>query len=73
MDDCKCGCGGQASNGNFLPGHDQKLRTKLEKEVGGVLGLEALVNAAKAYSYSETSVEEFKDAVRRLFAVSNRQ
>jgi hypothetical protein len=29
--------------GDFLPGHDQKLRSEIEKQVGGLLKLRELV------------------------------
>lgn len=71
MGDCKCGCGGPAIGGDFRPGHDQKLRAKLEREVGGILALQELVHGAKKYSCGETGKEEFENLVRRLFAAKN--
>jgi hypothetical protein len=41
--DCACGCGGRTRGGEFLPGHDQTLRTAIETQVGGLLELRALV------------------------------
>jgi hypothetical protein len=41
--DCACGCGGKMRGGEFLPGHDQILRTAIEAKVGGFLELRALV------------------------------
>lgn len=41
--DCACGCGGKTRGGEFLPGHDQTLRTAIEAKVGGLLELRALV------------------------------
>jgi hypothetical protein len=43
---CQCGCGESTQNGSFKPGHDQRLRTDLERRVGGILGLRDLVEAA---------------------------
>ena len=41
---CACGCGDTTrGSGAFLPGHDQKLRTAIERHVGGVLALRRLV------------------------------
>jgi len=68
MADCKCGCGNQANIGDFLPGHDQKLRVSLENEVGGLLSLQELVSAAKGYACGSKSMDEFVDLVRRIFA-----
>jgi hypothetical protein len=47
---CECGCGGETKGGKFLPGHDQKLRSKLEKDTGGLLPLRSLVEAARKYA-----------------------
>ena len=35
MAQCECGCG-QESEREFLPGHDQKLRTQLESRAGSL-------------------------------------
>jgi len=40
---CNCGCGETTAGGQFLPGHDQKLRIAIERKVGGLLELKALV------------------------------
>jgi len=41
---CACGCGHTTrGSGDFLPGHDQKLRTAIERHVGGVLVLRSIV------------------------------
>lgn len=40
--DCLCGCGRRTS-GKYCPGHDQKLRAAIEKAVGGLEALHALV------------------------------
>jgi len=73
MNNCKCGCGNQTGGGDFLPGHDQTLRTAIEHQVGGLLALQQLVNAAENYSRGETGTEEFENLVRRIFAAKNRR
>lgn len=41
---CACDCGEKVKPGStFKVGHDSKLRAKLEKKVGGLLNLKALV------------------------------
>ena len=41
---CACGCSEITNgSGDFLVGHDQKLRTAIERHVGGVLELRRLV------------------------------
>jgi len=64
MKSCECGCGEMAT-GTFLPGHDQKLRIALEQEVGGLLSLRSLVEAARAYASGEISDETFCQNVRQ--------
>lgn len=57
--DCACGCGGKTRGGEFLPGHDQTLRTAIEAEVGGLLQLQALVEKTlgRAIDVPETVFE----------------
>ena len=39
---CACGCG-TACAGQWVPGHDQKLRAAIEREVGGLVELRRIV------------------------------
>ncbi len=71
MNNCKCGCGNPASGRNFLPGHDQRLRTRLVDEVGGLFALQELVQSAKKYSCGEMDTEKFLNLIRRIFPVKN--
>ena len=68
MTNCGCGCGERTGGGLFRPGHDQKLRTALEHRVGGLVNLSRLVESAEQYSAGESSIEDFADTARRLFA-----
>ena len=44
MSACICGCGEWPnSDSRFLPGHNQKLRAKIEHAVGGLEALNELV------------------------------
>ena len=70
MAQCECGCG-QESTREFLPGHDQKLRTSLEAQVGGLLALRSLVTAAQSYAGGNSDGRSLLQTVRSLFA--NRQ
>lgn len=72
MASCECGCG-QESTREFLPGHDQKLRTRLEGRVGGLLKLRALVDAAESYAHGESPGYAFTQCVRSLFSVANQR
>jgi hypothetical protein len=70
MAQCECGCGSEAAS-EFLPGHDQRLRAALERQVGGVLELRALVKASAAYARGDTSDQTFTQAIRAIFAKVN--
>ena len=54
---CNCGCGGTPARGLFLPGHDQKLRTRLEEAVGGLQSLARLVDASEQYAAGKLPLE----------------
>jgi len=69
MGDCKCGCGKQAGNGNFIAGHSQVLTARLVNEVGGLFSLQELVRSAKEYSSGEKCQEELLGTIQRLFSV----
>jgi hypothetical protein len=56
------------ASGDFIAGHDQKLRARLEQEVGGLFVLEKLVSTAKRYAVGDLSGQEFEREVRRLLA-----
>lgn len=64
--DCHCGCK-QPANRNFLPGHDQKLRSELEKQVGSLLNLERLVALNRSLIKRTINVTDFEREVRELF------
>lgn len=66
MPQCECGCGQQAVN-KFRPGHDQILRIALEKQVGGLLSLKVLVEAAESYANGKEGEHSFLQRVRKLF------
>ena len=71
MTTCECGCG-QQSTREFLPGHDQKLRTALERRLGGILHLRALVQAAEAHVDGALTESELSRRVRALLATVGR-
>jgi len=53
---CGCGCGETTrGSGDFLPGHDQKLRIAIENHVGGVEALRTLVEGATGRRLKVTS------------------
>ena len=68
MAKCECGCGDDAVSGQFLPGHDQRLRTTLESIVGGILPMRTLVRAAQSYFEGNSSDQAFTQTVRSVFA-----
>jgi hypothetical protein len=67
MSQCECGCGEESAR-DFLPGHDQKLRTALETRVGGLLSLRSLVLAAERYANGESTEESLLREIRGVFA-----
>jgi hypothetical protein len=64
---CECGCGELAVVGSFRPGHDQKLRTDLERRVGGLLALRSLVEAAEAFAAGLSESDALAQSVRTIF------
>ena len=65
---CECGCGGTTERGDFLQGHDQRLRANLEQRVGGLLKLRALVEVAEQYAGGDLPVEAFSARIAILMA-----
>lgn len=63
---CECGCGENPTRGNFCPGHDQRLRSLLEKRVGGLIALRTLVESAERLATNEISSEEHASKVRSI-------
>lgn len=60
---CNCGCGGVTAKGDFLPGHDQKMRIELERRVGGLSSLHALFENAEAFVAGRLSEDELGKSV----------
>ncbi len=67
MNKCKCGCGEKVAR-NFCPGHDTKLRTKIERKAGGIFNLKELVNAAQLYTEGIITDGELHDIIKRIFS-----
>src|SRR5215213_8687327 len=65
---CECGCGEDVGRGQFLSGHDQRLRTALEAEVGGLLPMRTLIRAAHSYFDGTINGPGFTQTVRAVFA-----
>ena len=66
MPECACGCGKPTGGGEFLPGHDQKVRTTAENTVGGVRNLHELAMAAYEHAKGRLPLEELGRLVRRI-------
>lgn len=64
---CECGCRAATGRGQFLPGHDQRLRAALETEVGGILALRSLVEASRAYVEGATTEQTLAQAIRAIY------
>ncbi len=65
---CECGCGTQTEEGQFAPGHDQRLRIRLEGSVGRLLSLRDLVGATEKYASGTIGAEEVTATIRRIYA-----
>lgn len=65
--ECACGCGKEPAKGVFLPGHDQRLRTDLERRVGGLISLSMLVEAAEQFVEGNIGGSRFNGMVKELF------
>lgn len=64
---CACGCGKEPAGGDFLPGHDQRLRADLERRVGGLISLRMLVEAAEHFVEGNVGSSQFNGMVKELF------
>jgi hypothetical protein len=51
----------------FAPGHDQKLRSRLERRLGSLLLLAKLVDVAEAHADGRSSPEMLSQQVRTIF------
>jgi hypothetical protein len=65
--ECACGCGEKPVKGHFRPGHDQRLRTDLERRVGGLIALRMLVEAAEYFVGGDVGSAQFSGMVKELF------
>jgi hypothetical protein len=63
---CACGCDEQTAGGVFRPGHDQRLRSDLERRVGGLVALKSLVEAAEEYVAGNLSGDAFASKARGI-------
>ena len=64
---CACGCGQATKSAAFLPGHDRRLGSKLEKEVGGLQLLSSLVKVTKMYAQGQMGLDDLGMLVRRIY------
>ena len=69
---CECGCGESAVSGSFRPGHDQKLRTELERRVGGLRALKNLVETAESFVAGQTTVEALAHRIRIILKAAEK-
>ena len=71
--ECACNCGGTTAGGDFLPGHDQRLRADLERSVGGIINLRMLVEAAEHFVEGSVGSYQFNGMVKELLREPNRR
>ena len=60
---CACGCGGETRGGDFLPGHDQRLRAAIEEKAGGLLNLKQIVETAIGKTIDNSATTAMGDRV----------
>lgn len=69
---CGCGCGGAPSGGDFLPGHDAKLRAELEQRMGqltnrsALFALRDLVGLVEEIRTGRLTDKELAERIRKL-------
>jgi len=63
---CACGCNEPTKGGVYKPGHDAKLRKRIEENVGGLRNVEALVQAARKYADSQITLDELGTRVQGI-------
>ena len=68
--ECGCGCGGVTQGGTFLPGHDAKLRARIEEKVGGLLMLEQLVETCENFHMGEATIDDVTSVIGSAFVDS---
>ncbi len=64
---CACGCGGLCK-GQWLPGHDQRLRAAIEHEVGGLVELRRIIEE-RLHRSIDLRNEADSDSCHRSYAL----
>ena len=64
---CACGCGGLCK-GQWLPGHDQRLRAAIEHEVGGLVELRRIIEE-RLHRSIDLRHEADSESYRRSYAL----
>jgi hypothetical protein len=65
--ECLCGCGQAPEGGDFVPGHDQRLRTRIEQMAGGLMNLQEIIDVLDRYVAGELIESELAQQVRKLW------
>jgi len=68
---CECGCGKPTVIGAFRPGHDQKLRTDIERRVGGLLALRSLIEVAEDFVAGKIAEDTLTRQLRAILSTSD--
>lgn len=64
---CACGECEEFTGSTFAPGHDQRLRSRLEDRVGGLLRLRDLIDVAEAYAIGRSDASLLLEVAKRTF------
>jgi uncharacterized phosphosugar-binding protein len=65
---CVCGCGEATAGGLFKSGHDQKMRSDIERRAGGLVPLKLLIGSAEEFANGRMDLDTFAGLVRKQFS-----
>ena len=65
MPECACGCGEQTAGGTYRPGHDARLRARIEESIGGLLSLEEIIRDVLRHVDGELTADELSASIGR--------
>ena len=70
--ECQCGCGEKVQTASFKSGHDQRLRISLERRVGGIESLRALVEAAERFIEGRIDSKALVESIESILKGTSR-
>jgi hypothetical protein len=64
---CACGECDESTNSTFAPGHDQRLRSRLEARCGGLLQMRDFIDAAETYATGRSDASILLETAKSTF------